>query len=100
MSITHRTKRVHIEARQFSGLMTIAEAQELGEWCGGQFTADFAPGQEMKTYYWYIQFPQGDGSGRARPGDWIVRFESGHHQVVDAKVFASTYEPIQEGVSA
>lgn len=94
MSATHRTKRVDIEARQFSGLMTIAEARDLAAWCGGNFDYDANPGQEHKTYYWSLAFP----GAIAIPGDWIIRLSSGHFQKCTAGIFASIYEPIPTSI--
>ena len=41
-----------------------------------------------------------EGEMEAKPGDWIIRGVKGEYYPCKPDIFAATYEPVAEGVSA
>lgn len=100
------TRPQKVDARFFSGLMTLDEAKDLAEWCGGRFSYDKNPGQEMKTYYWSILVPKafkgGPETGELHhsvwvtPGKYIARDEHDYYSIYDWRTFELRFQPINE----
>lgn len=88
----YRKKPAVVEARKFDGMGNLTDAENLAEWCGGVFRYDNMPGQELKTYYWWIEIPTLEGTMRAKPGDYIIKGVQGEFYPCKPDIFAETYE--------
>lgn len=87
---------VEIEARYFSGLSELIDVYELAKWCGGEFDHDTHPGQELKTYYWYIKIPTLEGVITAKPGDYIIKGIKGEFYPCRGDIFDATYSEAED----
>ena len=81
-----------IEARQFSGLATIGECEQLAEWCGGNFNYDRMKGQQKKTYYWSIWANNRVSNFSVTIGDYIVKRSDGSFCAMKAPQFEREYQ--------
>lgn len=81
-----------IAAIVFSATRGIEYARELAEWAGGKFSYDsMSEEQAAKTYYWLITIPGVTQHYRARPGDAILKHESGKFSTLRRDEFERRY---------
>lgn len=81
-----------VAAVVFSAHLGIEYARELAAWSGGKFTYDdMSEEQAAKTHYWLITIPGKAQHYRARPGDAILKHESGRFTTMRRDQFERSY---------
>ena len=92
-SITYHRTPETVEAMLFNGGGTLDDARAAAEWCGGTFSYDKVPGQEMKTYYWMMVLSTAGATiSGAHPGDYIVKGADGQFRVYKSAAFTEMFQ--------